>query len=79
MSEFSEENLAFYLACEEYRDTKESKLSVKAKKIYDKFICCDAPKEVRKHQRMDTKLCVALMTGTNGSSATDRTKADLLS
>ncbi|XP_046884311.1 regulator of G-protein signaling 16-like [Hypomesus transpacificus] len=46
VSEFSEENLAFYLACEEYRDTKESKLSVKAKKIYDKFICCDAPKEV---------------------------------
>lgn len=46
VSEFSEENLAFYLACEDYKGTKTSKLSAKAKKIYDKFICTDAPREV---------------------------------
>ncbi|XP_039999883.1 regulator of G-protein signaling 5b [Xiphias gladius] len=46
VSEFSEENIAFYLACEDYRATKPSKLATKAKKIYDEFIECDAPHEV---------------------------------
>lgn len=47
MSEYSEENLAFYLACEDYMNTPSpSKLSSKAKKIYDEFIVCDAPREV---------------------------------
>uniref|UniRef100_A0AAQ4QY04 Regulator of G protein signaling 5b n=1 Tax=Gasterosteus aculeatus aculeatus TaxID=481459 RepID=A0AAQ4QY04_GASAC len=45
-SEFSEENIAFYLACEDYRETKHSKLAAKAKKIYDEFIGSDAPREV---------------------------------
>ncbi|XP_034035318.1 regulator of G-protein signaling 16-like isoform X2 [Thalassophryne amazonica] len=47
MSEFSEENIAFYYACEEYRNTKSAgKLPIKAKKIYNEFICSDAPREV---------------------------------
>ncbi|XP_008286646.1 regulator of G-protein signaling 5b [Stegastes partitus] len=46
VSEFSEENIAFYLACEDYRATKPSKLDAKAKKIYDEFIGSDAPREV---------------------------------
>ncbi|XP_032388173.1 regulator of G-protein signaling 5b [Etheostoma spectabile] len=46
VSEFSEENIAFYLACEDYRATKSSKLAAKAKKIYDHFISSDAPQEV---------------------------------
>ncbi|XP_041847454.1 regulator of G-protein signaling 5b [Melanotaenia boesemani] len=46
VSEFSEENIAFYLACEDYRATKPSKLAAKAKKIYEEFICSDAPREV---------------------------------
>ncbi|KAM9718627.1 regulator of G-protein signaling 5b [Menidia menidia] len=46
VSEFSEENIAFYLACEDYRATKTSKLATKAKKIYEEFICSDAPREV---------------------------------
>ncbi|XP_031149546.1 regulator of G-protein signaling 5b [Sander lucioperca] len=46
VSEFSEENIAFYLACEDYRATKSSKLAAKAKKIYDQFIGSDAPQEV---------------------------------
>ncbi|KAM8849454.1 regulator of G-protein signaling 5b [Spinachia spinachia] len=45
-SEFSEENIAFYLACEDYGETKHSKLTAKAKKIYDEFIGPDAPREV---------------------------------
>ncbi|KAM3865681.1 regulator of G-protein signaling 5b [Diretmus argenteus] len=46
VSQFSEENIAFYLACEDYRETKTSKLAAKAKSIYDEFICSDAPREV---------------------------------
>uniref|UniRef100_A0A3B3BWB1 Regulator of G protein signaling 5b n=1 Tax=Oryzias melastigma TaxID=30732 RepID=A0A3B3BWB1_ORYME len=46
VSEFSEENISFYLACEDYRASKPSKLAAKAKKIYEEFICSDAPREV---------------------------------
>ncbi|XP_016358802.1 regulator of G-protein signaling 16-like [Sinocyclocheilus anshuiensis] len=46
-SEYSEENVAFYLVCEDYRNTKSSsKLCSKARKIYEEFICSDAPREV---------------------------------
>ncbi|XP_053179015.1 regulator of G-protein signaling 16 [Scomber japonicus] len=47
MSEFSEENVAFYFACEDYRNTKSvAKLPAKAQKIYDEFIGSDAPREI---------------------------------
>ncbi|XP_026199898.1 regulator of G-protein signaling 5-like isoform X1 [Anabas testudineus] len=47
VSEFSEENIAFYFACEDYRNTKSlAKLPAKAQKIYDEFICSDAPREI---------------------------------
>ncbi|KAI5607390.1 regulator of G-protein signaling 5-like [Silurus asotus] len=45
-SEFSEENLAFWLACEEYKSMPETKLSSKAQLIYTLFINADAPQEV---------------------------------
>ncbi|XP_043941498.1 regulator of G-protein signaling 18-like [Protopterus annectens] len=45
--EFSDENIDFWLACEDYKKTKQScKLPPKAKKIYEEFIQTDAPKEV---------------------------------
>ncbi|KAM9323530.1 regulator of G-protein signaling 5b [Pholidichthys leucotaenia] len=46
VSEFSEENIGFYLACEDYKATKPTKLATKAKKIYEEFIASDAPREV---------------------------------
>lgn len=54
VSEFSEENIAFYLACENYRTSKPSKLATKAKKIYDEFIGSDAPREVNKSNNQET-------------------------
>ncbi|XP_067876893.1 regulator of G-protein signaling 5-like [Heterodontus francisci] len=46
-SEFSEENIDFWLACEEYKNTKTgSKLTLKAQKIYDEFVKVQAPKQV---------------------------------
>ncbi|XP_048395325.1 regulator of G-protein signaling 5-like [Stegostoma tigrinum] len=46
-SEYSEENIEFWLACEDYKKTKSPvKRASKAKKIYLEFIETDAPKEV---------------------------------
>ncbi|XP_078417875.1 regulator of G-protein signaling 5-like [Cetorhinus maximus] len=46
-SEYSEENIEFWLACEDYKKTKSpTKRVSKAKKIYLEFIETDAPKEV---------------------------------
>ncbi|KFR14498.1 Regulator of G-protein signaling 5, partial [Opisthocomus hoazin] len=46
-SEFSEENVEFWVACEEYKKTKSPvKMAEKAKKIYEEFIQTEAPKEV---------------------------------
>ncbi|XP_077377049.1 regulator of G-protein signaling 18 [Festucalex cinctus] len=46
-TEFSEENLEFWLACEEFKTCdSEKKLMSKAKNIYTVFIESDAPKEV---------------------------------
>ncbi|XP_054646047.1 regulator of G-protein signaling 5-like [Dunckerocampus dactyliophorus] len=47
LSEFSEENIAFYFACEDYKSTKSlAKLPAKAQKIYNEFIGTDAPREI---------------------------------
>ncbi|XP_068950776.1 regulator of G-protein signaling 5 isoform X3 [Petaurus breviceps papuanus] len=46
-SEFSEENIEFWIACEDYKKTKSPiKMAEKAKKIYEEFIRTEAPKEV---------------------------------
>lgn len=46
-SEYSEENIDFWISCEEYKKIKSpSKLSPRAKKIYNEFISVQATKEV---------------------------------
>ncbi|NXN10572.1 RGS18 protein, partial [Indicator maculatus] len=46
-TEFSEENIEFWMACEDYKKSKTShELLPKAKTIYETFIQKDAPKEV---------------------------------
>nr|XP_033817508.1 regulator of G-protein signaling 2 [Geotrypetes seraphini] len=46
-SEFSEENIEFWLACEDFKKTKSPhKLISKAKKMYNEFIEKEAPKEI---------------------------------
>lgn len=47
-TEFSEENLEFWLACEDYKKIKsQSKMASKAKKIFAEYIAIQSCKEVK--------------------------------
>ncbi|XP_004484536.1 regulator of G-protein signaling 1 isoform X2 [Dasypus novemcinctus] len=45
-SEFSEENIEFWLACEDYKKTESDLLHYKAEKIYKAFVHTDAAKQI---------------------------------
>ncbi|CAH1786295.1 unnamed protein product, partial [Owenia fusiformis] len=45
-TEFSEENIEFWIACEEYREIKDSKLIPTANIIYSDYVAVQAPREV---------------------------------
>lgn len=46
-TEFSEENLEFWLACEDFKKTRSAaKLAAKAQRIFEEFIDVQAPREV---------------------------------
>lgn len=47
-SEFSDENIEFWMSCEDFKKTKNPvKMATKAQKIYEDFIQSEGPKEVR--------------------------------
>lgn len=51
-SEYSDENIEFWLTCEDYKKIKSSfRMSSKAKKIYEQFIKAESPKEVSSSQK----------------------------
>uniref|UniRef100_A0A3Q3X0P8 Regulator of G-protein signaling 8 n=1 Tax=Mola mola TaxID=94237 RepID=A0A3Q3X0P8_MOLML len=55
-TEFSDENIEFWMACEEYKKIKSStKLVSKANKIYKEFIDIQAPREVNIDHRTREK------------------------
>lgn len=45
-SEFSEENLDFWVACEDYKKSTPSEMATKAKTLYQQHVEADAPNEV---------------------------------
>ncbi|XP_075013172.1 LOW QUALITY PROTEIN: regulator of G-protein signaling 16-like [Calonectris borealis] len=46
-TEFSEENLDFWLACEDFKKTRsKTKLATKANRIFEEFVQSEAPREV---------------------------------
>lgn len=45
-SEFSQENMDFWVACENYKKSDPSKFTSRAKQIYQQYIEADAPNEV---------------------------------
>ena len=52
-SEYCEENLEFWMACEEFRKvTSSAKLALRAQSIYEEFIKTEAPKEVNTFIKM---------------------------
>lgn len=51
-TEFSQENLEFWVACEDYkRNTPPEKLATKAREIFDMFVEVESPKEVQNQGR----------------------------
>ncbi|XP_013382309.1 uncharacterized protein LOC106153075 isoform X1 [Lingula anatina] len=56
-TEFSEENIEFWIACEEFKNTKLSKLADKAQKVYSDFVAVQAPKEIN----LDSKTRLATL------------------
>lgn len=45
-SEFSQENIDFWMACQDYKKTSPAKLAARARKIYQQYVEADAPNEV---------------------------------
>jgi len=45
-SEFSEENIEFWIACESYKHLKPHKMAAQAQKIFTQFVMQQAPREV---------------------------------
>ncbi|KAJ4943906.1 hypothetical protein JOQ06_006399 [Pogonophryne albipinna] len=46
-TEYSEENLLFWLACEDYRKTtSQTEITTAAKRIYTEFVQVDAPRQI---------------------------------
>nr|XP_057929332.1 regulator of G-protein signaling 4-like isoform X1 [Doryrhamphus excisus]XP_057929333.1 regulator of G-protein signaling 4-like isoform X1 [Doryrhamphus excisus] len=59
-SEFSQENMDFWVACEDFKNTSTCKLVKKAKLIYQQYVAVDAPNEVNLDAvtRQETRLMV---------------------
>lgn len=56
-TEFSEENIEFWKACEDFKKSKDpQQIPSKAQAIYEKFIQTDAPQEVKMAGEMYTCL-----------------------
>lgn len=54
-TEFSEENMMFWLACEELKkETNKTVVEEKVRQIYEDFISILSPKEVSRHTLVDT-------------------------
>ncbi|XP_033480836.1 regulator of G-protein signaling 5 [Epinephelus lanceolatus] len=64
-SEFSEENLEFWLACEDYRVSPSNLQKTKSSIIYSQFITPEAPQEVN----LDAETREALLSVTNSPCA----------
>ncbi|KAK2167899.1 hypothetical protein LSH36_22g01019 [Paralvinella palmiformis] len=45
-TEFSEENVEFWIACEEYKNVKSNKLNARAEEIFSDYVAVQAPREI---------------------------------
>lgn len=66
-SEFCEENMEFWLACEDFKaQTSQEAMASKANSIYEEFIRSEAPKEVRGSKRLSVHQTTANVRGSLG-------------
>lgn len=72
-TEFSEENLEFWLACEDFKKVKsQSKMAAKAKKIFAEYIAIQACKEVRPQAPQPTPVASQWPRGAQEGERKDR-------
>lgn len=72
-TEFSEENLEFWLACEEFKKTRSTaKLVSKAHRIFEEFVDVQAPREVCWQRRPS---CLSMASGLYFSLREDLSQA----
>lgn len=45
--EFSQENIEFWEACEDFKGMPAKQMEAKAKEIFEQYVAVDSPKEVR--------------------------------
>uniref|UniRef100_A0A8C1Y752 Regulator of G protein signaling 4 n=1 Tax=Cyprinus carpio TaxID=7962 RepID=A0A8C1Y752_CYPCA len=64
-SEYSQENIEFWEACEDFKQTSVDKMNVKARKIFERYVEADSPSEVnldsatRELTRKNLEMCDA--------------------
>ncbi|KAK7944826.1 hypothetical protein WMY93_000554 [Mugilogobius chulae] len=57
-SEYSDENIEFWLVCEDYKKIKSSyRMSCRARKIFKRYIQVGAPKEINIDQKTRERIC----------------------
>jgi hypothetical protein len=64
-TEFSDENIEFWLECEDYKFSKDIKRQTKSKKIYSDFIAIGSPKEVNLDIEIRTLTAQNILNPTN--------------
>lgn len=62
-SEYSQENIEFWVACEDFKQTPADKMNLKARNIFERYIEADSPREVnldsvtREQTRKNLEMC----------------------
>ncbi|XP_072297295.1 regulator of G-protein signaling 13 [Eucyclogobius newberryi] len=56
-SEYSDENIEFWLVCEDYKKTRSYRMTSKARKIFKRYIQVEAPKEINIDQKTREIIC----------------------
>lgn len=71
-SEYSDENIEFWLTCEDYKKIKSSfRMSSRAKKVYEQFIKAESPKEVNQKRSKSKHTSSSNIVFLDASSPTD--------
>lgn len=61
-SEFSDENIEFWMICEDFKKIKcNRRRSSRAKKIFDRYIQAEAPKEVKQNKNVLTFFMLSML------------------